>query len=134
MGNPQPDLAESFGVSISADVFNVTLRRNALWHDGIPVTAEDVLFTVDLMRNAEMPIPADIRDLWNSVEVVAFDALNIQFRLKEPYSPFIDYLSFGILPKHILGGKSPQEIINDSYNLAPANLSSYEQRMVRSRA
>jgi peptide/nickel transport system substrate-binding protein len=126
MGNPQPDLAESYGVSISADVFNVTLRKNALWHDGTPVTAEDVLFTVDLMRNAEMPVPADIRELWNSVEVIAFDALNIQFRLKESYAPFIDYLSFGILPKHILGGKSPQEIINDSYNLAPVGTGPYK--------
>ena len=124
-GNPLPDLAESFGVSVTADVFNVTLRKNALWHDGTPVTAEDILFTVELMRNAEMPIPADIRDLWNAVEVIAFDALNLQFRLKEPYSPFIDYLSFGILPKHILGGKSPQEIINDSYNLSPVGTGPY---------
>jgi peptide/nickel transport system substrate-binding protein len=126
MGNPLPDLAESFGVSVSADVFNVTIRKNALWHDGTPVTSEDVLFTVDLMRNAEMPVPPDIRELWNSVEVIAFDALNLQFRLKEPFSPFIDYLAFGILPKHILGGKSPQEIINDSFNLAPVGTGPYK--------
>jgi peptide/nickel transport system substrate-binding protein len=126
MGNPLPDLAESFGVSVSADVFNVTIRKNALWHDGTPVTSEDVLFTVDLMRNAEMPVPADIRELWNSVEVIAFDALNLQFRLKEPFSPFIDYLAFGILPKHILGEKSPHEIINDSFNLAPVGTGPYK--------
>jgi peptide/nickel transport system substrate-binding protein len=131
MGNPQPDLAESFGVSVTADLFNVSLRKNALWHDGTPVTAEDVLFTVDLMRNAEMPVPTDLRELWNSVDVFAFDALNIQFRLREPYSPFIDYLSFGILPKHILGGKSPQEIINDSFNLAPIGTGPYRFEELR---
>lgn len=125
-GNPLPDLAESFGVSVSADVFNVTIRKKALWHDGTPVTSEDILFTVDLMRNTEMPIPNDVRELWNSVEVIAFDALNLQFRLQEPFSPFIDYLAFGILPKHILGGKSPQEIINDSYNLAPVGTGPYK--------
>ena len=125
LGNPQPDLAESFGVSVTAEIYNVTLRENALWHDGTPVTTEDVLFTVNLMRNAEMPIPVDLRELWNSVDVIALDALNLQFRLKETYSPFLDYLSFGILPRHILGGKSPQEIINDSFNLAPVGTGPY---------
>jgi peptide/nickel transport system substrate-binding protein len=125
LGNPQPDLAETFGVSVTAEIFNITLRENALWHDGTPVTTEDVLFTVNLMRNAEMPIPADLRELWNSVDVIALDALNLQFRLKEPFSPFLDYLSFGILPKHILSGKSPQEIINDSFNLAPVGTGPY---------
>ena len=131
-GNPQPDLAESLGISVTGDVFNVVLRRNALWHDGTPVTTEDILFTVSLLRNPEMPIPPDLVELWNSVEVIAFDALNIQFRLQEPYSPFIDYLSFGILPSHLLAGKTPQEIINDPFNLAPVGTGPYKLDELRS--
>lgn len=125
-GNPQPELAESFGVAVTGDIYNIKLREDAVWHDGVPVTAEDVLFTIELMRNAEMPIPADVAALWNSVEVVPLDAWNIQFRLPEPYAPFMDYLSFGILPKHILEGKTPQEIINDSYNLLPVGSGPYQ--------
>ena len=125
-GNPQPELAESYGVAVSGDIFNIKLRENAYWHDGTPVTSADVAFTIELMRNAEMPIPADVAALWNSVEVVTLDAWNIQFRLPAPYAPFIDYLSFGILPKHILEGKSPQEIINDPFNLLPVGSGPYQ--------
>jgi peptide/nickel transport system substrate-binding protein len=45
-GNPQPDLAQSFGISINGDIYNVQLRENAVWHDGMPVTTADVLFTI----------------------------------------------------------------------------------------
>lgn len=131
-GNPQPELAESFGVSVIGDIYNVQLRENALWHDGMPVTTADVLFTISLMRNGEMPLPADVRALWNSVQVTAFDALNLQFKLPEPYAPFIDYLSFGILPKHILEGKSPQELINDPFNLLPIGSGPYQVADLRS--
>jgi peptide/nickel transport system substrate-binding protein len=125
-GNPQPELAESFGVSVIGDIFNVQLRTNAVWHDGMPVTTADVLFTIELMRNGDMLLPEDVRALWNSVEVVAFDALNLQFRLPDPYAPFIDYLSFGILPRHLLEGKTPQEIINDPFNLLPIGSGPYK--------
>jgi len=125
-GNPQPELAESFGVSVIGDIFNVKLRENAVWHDGEPVTSQDVLFTIELMRNGEMPVSDDVRNLWNSVQVIAFDALNLQFRLAEPYAPFMDYLSFGILPRHLLEGKTPQEIINDPYNLLPVGSGPYK--------
>ena len=125
-GNPQPELAKSFGISVTGEIFNIQLREDALWHDGTPVTTADVLFTIELMRNAEMPLPADVAALWNSVEVVAFDALNLQFRLTEPYAPFIDYLSFGILPRHILEGKTTQEIINDPFNLLPIGSGPYK--------
>lgn len=126
LGNPQPELAESFGVAVTGDIFNIQLRENALWHDGTPVTTADVLFTIELMRNGEMPVSADVRDLWNTVEVVAFDALNLQFRLTDAYVPFMDYLSFGILPKHIFEGKSAQEIINDPANLLPVGSGPYQ--------
>ena len=44
----------------------------------------------------------------------------------------MDYLSFGILPKHILDGKSPQEIINDPFNLLPVGSGPYQVADLRS--
>ena len=43
----------------------------------------------------------------------------IQFRLPEPFAPFLDYLTFGVLPQHILGGLSLEEIIDHPFNLQP---------------
>jgi peptide/nickel transport system substrate-binding protein len=130
-GNPQPDLAQSFGISINGDIYNIQLRENATWHDGTPVTTADIMFTIGLMRNAEMPVPADVVELWNSVEVVAFDALNLQIRLPEPYAPFIDYLAFGVLPAHILGDKTAIELINDPFNLQPVGTGPYKLSELR---
>ncbi len=49
----------------------------------------------------------------------ALDEKTLQFRLPEPYSPFLDYLNFGILPKHILGNLAPADLVNASFNLQP---------------
>ena len=77
-------------------------------------------------RVSVVPLPEDVRALWNSVEVVAFDALHLQFKLPVPFAPFMDYLSFGILPRHLLEGKTPAEIINDPYNLLPIGSGPYQ--------
>jgi peptide/nickel transport system substrate-binding protein len=118
-GLPVNDLVESMGISQNGQNYNISLRENALWHDSQPLTSEDVVFTVDLLRSEDMPIPEDIRDLWQTVEAEALDENTLQFRLPEPFAPFLDYLTFGILPQHLLGDLSPSEIIDAQFNLQP---------------
>ncbi len=118
-GLPNGDLAESWGISQDGKVYNFSIRSNAIWHDGEAVTSEDVVFTTSLLRSEEIPIPSDVRNLWSQVEVIALDDKTVQFRLPEPYAPFLDYLEFGVLPKHLLDNLSPQEIISAEFNLKP---------------
>ncbi len=119
-GVPHGDLAESWGISQDGTVYNFALRANARWHDGKPVTAEDVAFTVSLLRHPDLPVPEDLRAFWQEVEVEAFpDGRTVQFRLPEPFAPFLDYLTFGVLPKHIWGDIAPQDIPNAVRNLQP---------------
>lgn len=118
-GVPHPDLAESWGMSLDGNVYNLTLRANARWHDGEPVTAEDVLFTIDLIKNGAARFPADVRDLWQKVDVRALDAHNLKFTLPEPFAPFLDYLTFGVLPRHLLATTPPQELANAEFHLHP---------------
>ncbi len=118
-GLPINDLVESMGISQNGQNYNISLRENALWHDGQPVTSEDVIFTVELLRSEDLPVPEDIRSLWETVEAEALDEHTLQFRLPEPFAPFLDYLTFGILPQHLLGDLSPEEIIDAQYNLQP---------------
>lgn len=124
-GNPRPDLAEAWGVSLDGLTYNITLRSDALWHDGEPLTSADIVFTTQLLSHADMPIPDDLRELWQSVEVVAFDEFNLQFRLPEPFAPFMDYLTFGVLPEHLLGGIHPLDLANAPFNLAPVGSGPY---------
>lgn len=118
-GLPNGDLAESWGISQDGKVYNFSIRANATWHDGQPVTSNDVVFTTELLRNEELPVPADVRNLWTQVEVIALDDKTVQFRLPEAYAPFLDYLNFGVLPEHLLDSLSPQELIDAEFNLKP---------------
>jgi peptide/nickel transport system substrate-binding protein len=118
-GLPHGDLAESWDISQDGTVYNFSLRQGATWHDGEPVTAEDILFTVQLLRNGGSIVPADLQAFWMDIEVKVLDANNLQFRLPEPFAPFLDYLTFGILPRHILDGLTIEEIVDHDFNFAP---------------
>ena len=60
-GLPQPDLAESWGVSADGTVYNITLKADVKWHDGQPLTSDDVLFTIEMMRAGEGVVPDDLQ-------------------------------------------------------------------------
>ncbi|GAB4581139.1 MAG: peptide ABC transporter substrate-binding protein [Anaerolineales bacterium] len=125
-GIPNPDLAESWGISQDGTTYNFSIRQTARWHDGEPVTSQDVLFTIELLRDAAMPVPEDLRALWNEIEVEAINEFLIQFRLPEPLAPFLDYLTFGVLPEHLLGNLTTSDIVNDPFNLQPVGSGPYQ--------
>jgi len=125
-GLPQGDLAESWGISRDGKIYNFSMRTNAEWHDGMPVTAKDVEFTINLLKDPDMPIPEDIRNLWKAIKIKIFDDHTIQFILPEPFAPFLDYLTFGILPEHVLGELSAKQIVDDDYNTHPIGSGPYK--------
>lgn len=122
---PHPELAESWGISQDGQTYNFALRPDITWHDGEPFTADDVLFTIEMMREGEGLVPTDISEFWQEVEVKVFSDLSMQFVLPEPFAPFLDYLTFGILPQHLLGDKSFAEMVEDDYNLSPVGTGPY---------
>jgi peptide/nickel transport system substrate-binding protein len=125
-GIPQPDLAESWGVSADGTIYNVTLRGDANWHDGTPVTSDDVLFTLDLLRTQYSAYSQDVRILWDGVQITRLNEKNIKFVLTEPFVPFLDYLTFGILPKHELDTVAPDQLANAEFNLSPVGSGPYK--------
>ncbi|MDO9347791.1 MAG: peptide ABC transporter substrate-binding protein [Anaerolineales bacterium] len=124
-GIPQPDLAESWGVTPDGTIYNVTIRAEAVWHDGQPVTTQDVLFTLSLLRSQYSAYPADVRALWDEVEVTLLSDKTIKFKLAEPFVPFLDYLTFGVLPKHLLENVPADQIANADFNLKPVGSGPY---------
>lgn len=124
-GLPQPELATQWGISFDGLSYNFEINPDALWHDGAPVTSADIVFTIDVMRSDESVLPADLKQFWNNIEVIPLGEHSVQFRLAEAFAPFMDYLSFGILPQHLLGELSYQEIINSSFNLEPVGSGPY---------
>ena len=124
-GNPQPDLSESWGVSLDGQLYNFVLREDLTWHDGQPLTSADVEFTINLLRNPLLPVPEDVRALWETIEVNAFDERHIQFSLPFAFAPFLDYVSFGVLPQHLLGDMDPASLMNAPFNLEPIGSGPY---------
>ncbi|MCI0518675.1 MAG: peptide ABC transporter substrate-binding protein [Chloroflexi bacterium] len=124
-GIPVGDLAESWGISQDGTAYNFSIRPGVLWHDGEPLTSEDVAFTAELLRSPDLPIPDDIRALWDQVDILPLDERTIQFRLPEPFAPFLDYLSFGVLPRHLLASLPAAEIVDAPFNLAPVGSGPY---------
>lgn len=124
-GLPQPDLAESWGVSADGMIYNFTLRPNARWHDGQAVTSDDVLYTIEVIKSAGSLFPQDIKDLWSQIEVKRLDDRTFQFKLPEPFAPFLDYATFGILPKHILESVPADQLPTAEFNLNPIGTGPY---------
>ena len=118
-GIAELDLAESWGVSKDGSIYTFTIRPDAKWHDGAPVTNKDVEFTIDMLRKGEGVVPQDLISFWNSVEVNISGDKTVQFKLPEPFAPFLDYLTFGILPSHKFSGSNFADMVASEINIDP---------------
>jgi len=125
-GLPQADLAESWGTSADGTIYNFTIRPNAVWQDGVPVTSDDVIFTIDLIKSAGSLFPQDIKDLWAEIEVKRLNDKNLKLTLPEPYAPFLDYVTFGVLPRHLLESVPPEQLSTADFNLKPVGTGPYK--------
>jgi peptide/nickel transport system substrate-binding protein len=125
-GLPQPDLADSWGVSADGTLYNFSIRPNAVWHDGTPVTTDDVLYTIEVIKSPASLFPQDIKDLWTQIQVKKLDDHTLQLKLPEPFAPFLDYATFGILPKHLLESVPADQIANAPFNLQPVGTGPYK--------
>lgn len=110
---PVGDLAESYTVSDDGTTYTFNLRQNVTWHDGEPFTADDVVFTMGLWTNPDVPFFLS-RNFRLVEEVKALDDYTVEVRLSEPQASFpilLGYLA-NILPEHLLSDLSPEELTN----------------------
>lgn len=118
-----PDLAESYTLSEDKKTYTFVIGSDARFHDGTPVTAEDVAFTVALAQNPVLKSPK--RANWEGVVTEVVDERTITFTLKEPYAPFIENARLGILPKHLWQDVSVEEIPFSKLNVEPVGSGPY---------
>jgi peptide/nickel transport system substrate-binding protein len=118
-GFPVPDLAKSWAISADATLYTFTLRDDGVWHDGEPVASDDIVYTYSKLQDTDYPGPEDIHELWSQVNIIRLDDRRVQFQLPEPFAPFLDYLTVGLLPDHLLRGVSASDLIDHPFNLDP---------------
>ncbi len=118
-GEVIPDLAERWEISDDYLVYTFWLRRDVLWHDEVPFSADDVVFTVHAMQDPGYRGDSYLAELWRSVEVAKVNSHTVKFTLKQPFAPFLDYTTIGILPAHLLAEVPAESLPNDPFNLHP---------------
>ncbi len=109
-----PDLADKWESDDKGQVYKVTLRKNIIWHDGVPFTSADVVFTYKTLQNPDAKSP--LLASWQGVEVTAINDYVVQFKLPSPLASFPYSLTNGIVPKHILGSTPVSQLRSVPFN------------------
>ncbi|MCH7975051.1 MAG: ABC transporter substrate-binding protein, partial [Bacteroidetes bacterium] len=98
-GGLVPDLAKSYTISNDGLNYTFVLRDDITFHDGEPITIDDILFTIEKTQDPTLKSPK--RANWDGVAVTKINGQKIQFILRQPYAPFLENTTLGILPRHL---------------------------------
>lgn len=110
-----PDLAATpFVVSPDGTQYTVKLREGVKWHDGKPLTAQDVAFTISVIQNPDARSPLNAS--WQGIKVATPDNHTVTFTLSDPLAAFPSSLTIGIIPKHILGSTPMSAMRSSDFN------------------
>jgi len=99
-GTIVPDLAERWSVDKTGKTWTVDLRDDARWHDGQPVTADDVLFTIRTLQDPSYTGPSSTS--WSEVSVTSSGPRRVVFSLQTPLGGFLQALTQPLAPAHLM--------------------------------
>jgi peptide/nickel transport system substrate-binding protein len=118
------DLAQEVNISEDLLEYSITLKEGLSFHDGAPLTADDVIFTIKTAQNSLHRSPLKVN--WDGITVERVSENQVKFILKQPYSPFIENLTLGILPKHIWENLDEEQFQASLFNTEPIGSGPYE--------
>lgn len=128
-GHLKGDAARSMQIDPTGKIYTVTLKPNVLWQDGYTLTAKDVAFTVELMKN---PSARSVMNAsWKDIQVTVVNDLTVQFNLPATYAAFPQALTFAIVPEHILRSVDPHALRENSFSNNPVGSGPFELRLLQ---
>lgn len=128
-GNLQGDLARQITTDDSGKVYTVKIRSDARWHDGMRLTAQDIAFTVNLIKDPETRSPLRIN--WQDIKVEAVDDTTVKFTLPAVYAAFPHALTFSVVPRHVLKDVEPGAVRENTYSQAPIGSGPFQFRLLQ---
>lgn len=93
------DLSQSHTISEDGRTYTFVLKDRIYFHDGEPVTTDDIEFTIQRIQDPTIKSPE--RSVWDGVQIQKIDPKTISFTLRQPYAPFINNFTVGIIPRHV---------------------------------
>ena len=112
-----PDLAERWTVSEKGARWTFQLRPDATWHDGVPVTSLDVVYTVAVLHDPAYGGP--LASTWAEVQATALDERTVQLDLGDPVGGFLQAAALPLLPAHVLSGVPVAGLADDPFAREP---------------
>jgi peptide/nickel transport system substrate-binding protein len=116
-GTLVPGLASRWSVDPTGKTWTFTIRQDARWHDGEPVTADDVVYTVGVLRDPAYTGPG--AGSWREVAASAVDARTVRFDLATPLGGFLELATQPIAPAHLLRDVPVDSLADDPFGRAP---------------
>src|SRR5437763_3576927 len=126
-----PDLASTFHTESDGRIWTFEIREDATWHDGQPVTADDVVFTVKLLQDRGYVGPYS--DAFRGVTVDKISMRTVRFALPDVYGPFADSTTVPLLPSHLLGNVPYAELSRQPFNASPIGTGPFRETEVDGR-
>jgi peptide/nickel transport system substrate-binding protein len=122
-GTLVPEMAESVNISNDGLTYSIILKNSLTFHDGKPVTANDVLFTIGQIQDPNVKSP--LFSNWEGVRLERVSEREINMILAKPYGPFLENLTVGILPEHIWDDTTSDTFPFSQYNTEPIGSGPY---------
>lgn len=127
-----PDLAKLVEISEDGLVYTFVLKDDLYWHDGIPLTSADVLFTIQKVQDPLIKSPR--RAGWEKVEAEILNDKTIRFTLKQPYLNFLENATLGILPKHLWEQFDRETFSLNQFNIESVGSGPYRVKNIKKNA
>ena len=123
-----PGLAESWAFDEDTCTYTFHLTEGVKWHDGQPLTAEDVQFTIQAIMDPDNG-SENAPNFEDVEEITVVDEHTISFRLTAPNVAFLDYMTMAVLPKHLLEGEDMQtaSFFRSPVGTGPYRLESWDE-------
>ena len=129
-GSVVPDLAESFPtVSEDGQEYTVKLKSNGKWHNGKPVNADDVVFTIQTLQNESYDSPR--RSEWLTTVVEKVDDTTVKFKLQSQSAPFLNNLTLPLISKSVWESIPPSDFALSQANIEAVGSGPYVIKEVR---
>ena len=126
------DLAEKYEISEDDLTYTFTLKQNIFFHDKEPLTTDDVVFTINKIKDPNIKSPRKLN--WEGVTATKIDERTVQFSLKQPYSSFLNNLTIGILPAHLWKNITPEEFSFSELNIRAVGSGPYKIKTVKNKS
>lgn len=111
------DLAVKYTINEANNEYLFELKKDVLWHDGEKFTADDVIFTLELIQESAVASPLQVS--FKDVKIEKIDEYTLKFILVEPSVSFLSSLTLGILPAHLWKNIPYEQIKLAQRNLQP---------------